>query len=171
MKLLFVGDSLIDYFDWQKQFPQHELWQQGIPGETVQGLLGRTERIITQVDAPDYIIIMIGTNNLVLEDFGFTPVYEKIIALFSAAFPEAKRIITSLLPIKVPWLADSAVPRMNQILEALCRQTGSVFFNIYPGFLDTKGLHRPELFTEDGVHLSKEGYALWASALAEQLNL
>ncbi len=171
MKLLFVGDSLIDYFDWQKQFPQHEICQKGIPGETVQGLLARTERIITQVNAPDYVVIMIGTNNLVMEDFGFIPAYEKIIALYLAGLPEAKRIITSLLPIKVPWLADSAVPRLNQKLETLCRQTGSVFFNLYPGFCNTNGLHRPELFTEDGVHLSYEGYSLWASALAEQLNL
>jgi lysophospholipase L1-like esterase len=171
MKLLFVGDSLIDYFDWQGAFPGHKVWRYGVPGETVQGLLNRTENIITQAEPPDYILFMTGTNNLAMEDFGFIPLYEKIIDRFSTVLPTAKIIITSLLPIRIPWIADSAVPRMNQHLEDLCLQTDSFFLNIFPAFFMKSGLQRRELFMEDGVHLSTQGYILWTDALADHLDL
>ena len=171
MKLLLVGDSLIDYFDWQRTFSNHTVWRHGTPGETVQGLLRRTKKLIKQVNSPDYIVIMTGTNNLVMEDFGFVPEYKNVLALFSTGFPAAQPIITSLMPIKIPWIADSAVPRMNQHLQNLCQQTNSFFLNIFPAFLDQKGQQRPELFMEDGVHLSTQGYKIWAAALANHLNL
>lgn len=171
MKLLLVGDSLIDYFDWQGAFPGHKVWQYGVPGETVQGLLNRTESIIMQACPPDHIVIMTGTNNLAMEDFGFMPVYEKIIDRFTTVFPAAERIVTSLVPVRIPWLADSAVPHMNQHLKDLCLQTDSFFLNIFPGFLGENGLQRRVFFMEDGVHLSIQGYKIWAAALANHLNL
>ncbi len=45
--IVFIGDSLTGYFDWQKRFPDYDVKNLGIGGETVEGLMGRMDRIIS----------------------------------------------------------------------------------------------------------------------------
>lgn len=171
MKLLFVGDSLIEYFDWQARFPAHEVMNLGSAGETMQGLYGRTSGIISHSPPPDHIIIMTGTNNIFMEDFTFIPVYRKIVESFLSSFPTAGITLTSLLPIAVPWLADTVASRMNALIQELALSKNVTFLNIYPDFLDSRDIAGPELFAEDGVHLSEKGYQIWADRLEKHLSL
>jgi hypothetical protein len=39
MNILFLGHSLIEFFDWQKRFPDHLAVNLGKAGESVEGLL------------------------------------------------------------------------------------------------------------------------------------
>jgi len=36
-----MGDSLIEFFNWQERFPDREVFNYGIAGETAEGLLAR----------------------------------------------------------------------------------------------------------------------------------
>jgi len=36
--ILFIGDSLTEFFDWQKRFPGHKVVNLGSAGETVETL-------------------------------------------------------------------------------------------------------------------------------------
>jgi len=58
MRLLFIGDSLIEYFDWQERFPKNAVYNMGVAGETVEGLYARLPVIYTQLDVLDAIFIM-----------------------------------------------------------------------------------------------------------------
>ena len=95
--LLFVGDSLIEFYDWQARFPAYHVSNLGIAGETVEELQFRATRIIKNEYSPDLILIMIGTNNMVMEQFGFILSYEKIIETFASAYPQATIVVNSLL--------------------------------------------------------------------------
>lgn len=66
-KLLFLGDSLVEFFNWQERFPGYQVTNAGVAGETVQGLLRRTRESVTEKVPPHWISIMIGTNNLAAE--------------------------------------------------------------------------------------------------------
>ena len=80
-KFLFIGDSLIQFFNWQERFPDKNIFNYGIAGETAEGLLARLPNIINQVQSPALVMIMTGINNLSMEDYGFLFSYKKIIAL------------------------------------------------------------------------------------------
>ena len=169
MKLLFIGDSLIEFYNWQARFPNYPVSNLGVAGETVEELLDRTKIIIKRRPAPDMILIMIGTNNMVMENFTFIPAYEKIIETFRTAYPQTTTVITSLLPMQVQWLEGTAIQRINDRLATLASDKGVQFLNVYQHFIDEQGQVRRNYFLEDGVHLSNEGYSAWSAAVEKFL--
>lgn len=170
MDLLFVGDSLIEYYDWQAAFPAHRIENCGRAGETVGELLARAPRIMAGRFIPDGLLVMSGTNNLATEDYGFLPVYDKALALFRAAFPATRIAVNSLLPLRLPWLAPSAVLRMNAALAALAARQGAFFLDAHAALL-ASGEPLSALLLEDGVHLRPTAYRLWAQAVAAGFGL
>lgn len=165
---LFIGDSLVEFFDWQKRFPDQQVINFGQAGETAEGLSARLSGIIKHHAAPDFIMIMTGTNNIAMEDYGFLLTYEKIIKQLQEACPGATIIMVSLLPIELFWLGD-AVPRVNKRLKAISRNPAVHYLDLYPLFLGRDGRQNPAFFEPDKVHLSPPGYEVWANALEDFL--
>ena len=62
--LVFIGDSLTQWGDWERRFPGYQVTNLGISGETVEGLLARRARIRARIENPDVIFLMTGINNL-----------------------------------------------------------------------------------------------------------
>lgn len=165
LKLLLLGDSLIEFYDWQARFPLHQIRNLGIAGETVEELLARTANIINRESPPDMVLIMIGTNNMVMEHFAFIPAYEKIVDTLAAAYPQSMLVINSLLPLQVPWLAETAIQRINDRLYGLAKAKCFQYLDVFQQFVDDQGQAKRSYFLGDGVHLSDEGYSAWSGAV------
>lgn len=166
--LLFVGDSLIEFFDWQSWFNSDTVENHGRAGELVQELRQRAVPLASRRPSPDFILIMIGTNNLARGDFAFLPAYGELIDLLQQGHPHCKITINSLFPCQLPGLAAAAIPRLNSLLEELAHTKKIGYLDGYRLFSD-KALKSRPFFLEDGVHLSEYGYAIWAQAIAEHL--
>jgi lysophospholipase L1-like esterase len=58
----------------------------------------------------------------------------------------------------------------NALIAAACRDDERLrFIDIARPMLGEDGLPRPELFVEDGLHLSEAGYRLWTSLVKPAL--
>ena len=55
-RLLFLGDSLVDFGNWQHRLPQHRVTSSGVPGEQAEELLWRLP--VQTAAAPEAIILM-----------------------------------------------------------------------------------------------------------------
>jgi lysophospholipase L1-like esterase len=165
---LFIGDSLIEFFNWQKRFPDREIYNFGSAGETAEGLLARLPDIIRRCKSPELIMIMTGTNNLAMEDYGFLTTNESIIDLLQLNCPKTAIVITSLLPVQLYFLGE-AVPRINAHLQDIAREKNILFLNLYPIFLGQDGKPIRDYFEIDGVHLSERGYETWAGVIEERV--
>ena len=165
-QFLFIGDSLIEFFMWQKRFPDEQVYNFGSAGETAEGLLSRLPNILDRIKSPDLVMVMTGTNNIAMEDYGFLFTYEQIIALLQKHYEQATIVITSLLPIELFFLGD-AVPRVNRRLKDIARSGNVVYLDLYPLFLGKDSRANPAYYEADGVHLSEEGYEVWAGALED----
>ena len=163
-KFLFMGDSLIEFFNWQERFPDRKIFNYGIAGETAEGLLARLPSIIDQVQSPDLVMIMTGINNVAMEDYGFLSTYEKIITRLRETYGQAAIAITSLLPVDLFFLGD-AVPRVNRRLQDIAQNNNILYLDLYPLFIDENLRAITSCFEADGVHLSADGYEVWARAL------
>ena len=50
-KIMLVGDSMIEFFDWQGRFPDLEVRNLGRSGESVEELRIRAQNIVERYDA------------------------------------------------------------------------------------------------------------------------
>ena len=169
-RFLFIGDSLIQFFNWQERFPDKNIFNYGVAGETAEGLLARLPNIINQVQPPALVMIMTGINNLAMEDYGFLVSYEKIISLLQKNYGKATIAMTSLLPVDLFFLGD-AVPRVNKRLRDIAQKKTILYLDLYPLFLDENTKTITSYFDADGVHLSVAGYEVWAEALENTIFL
>ena len=160
--LLFLGDSLIADFDWQARMHHFEVLNRGVPGETVQGLRNRIPIITKDLASPDLILVMIGTNNLIIEDFSFMGSLRQIIIKLTSQYPTAEVIINSLLPCQLPWVSMETLQRINAATEAMTRQTGSCYLDMFSKFKPN-----PDFFQSDGIHLTDKAYDLWSKSILE----
>ena len=167
MRLLFIGDSLIEFFDWAGRFAAHEVHNFGIAGETAEGLHRRLDTIIGKVSSPDFVFIMTGINNLSMDDRGFVKTYAAIIARLKSRYPAARIFVHSLLPVCYPFIPNNEIRAMNKELRALAEREAVGYVDIHPLFLDKSGEPIASCFEEDGVHLSDEGYRIWSARIEE----
>ena len=163
-QFLFLGDSLIEFFNWQKRFPGQQVYNFGSAGETAEGLLSRLPNIIKRISTADLVMTMTGTNNLAMEDYNFLFTYEKIIAMLQKNYAQATIVMTSLLPIELFFLGE-AVPRVNERLKDIAGGNSIIYLDLYPLFLGKDSKAISAYYEADGVHLSDKGYEVWARAL------
>lgn len=163
-KLLFLGDSLLADFNWQERITRFDVSNLSVVGETALGLLNRLPAVENKVIDPHIILIMTGTNNLLMEDYNFTEIIRQILVSLSRSYPTADIIINSLLPIKIPWLKAEELMRINKVLETLSLTSGCCYLDMYSKFTNKNGL-----FQADGIHCTETGYNLWAKSILEYI--
>lgn len=164
-KILFIGDSLVEFFDWQGRFPSHTFANLGISGETVEGLYSRTGKIIRNYPSPDLVLIMTGINNVAMEDIGFLDSYRGIIKALSSAYPHTRIVLHTLLPTLLPWVPNPRIQEVNLWLHNIAKEMNTEFLDLYRVFIDPEGNPIKDYLLPDGVHLSEKGYSRWAEVL------
>lgn len=135
----------------------------GITGETVQDLLTRLPNIEQEVASVDIILIMVGVNNVIDDDYTFIDQLRKIIIRLRSSYPTADIIVNSLPPIEIELLVENAIDHLNQDIEVISRQTGCCYLSNFAKTED-KGVN---IFQEDGIHLTDDTYEIWARSILE----
>ncbi len=169
MRLLFIGDSLIEFYDWQRRFPGHEVFNFGIAGETVEGLFARLLGIFEKVGDPDFVFIMTGINNMAMGDRDFPETYRNIIGRIKTKSPSSKIFVHSLLPVLFLFISNDEIRGINSDLRKIAEEEKVFFLDIHAVFLDSSGAPKASYLLEDGVHLSDEGYRAWAAEIEKVL--
>jgi lysophospholipase L1-like esterase len=172
---ILAGDSISLWFP-QTLLPQQRHWlNQGISGETSAGLLKRLD--LFDKTKPETIFVMIGINDLIrgVDDTTLLDHQQEIVQSLRDAHPKAQIVLQSILPhagAGAKWegrdrlraIPESRIQDLNQELEAIARQEGVYFLDLYPLFTDAQGDLRADLST-DGLHLNAQGYQVWSIAL------
>ncbi len=167
--IFLVGDSLTDQGNWTQLLNQNNIKNRGISGDTTTGVLNRLDDIINA--QPKQIFIMIGINDLWNENRTVEQIiadYQQILVTFQEQTPQTQVYIQSLLPINnrdYPIKIDNQeIMEVNQKLEALANQFNYQYLPIYPQFVDEYNQLKTT-YTDDGVHLTIEGYQQWAKVI------
>ncbi|MEJ6479994.1 SGNH/GDSL hydrolase family protein [Nostoc punctiforme UO1] len=172
---ILAGDSLSLWFP-PELLPEGKTWlNQGISGETSNGLLNRLK--IFDRTQPEVIFVMIGINDLIrgMSDEVILDNQRQIINYLRKTHPTAQIVVQSILPHgaeEATWkgrdkllaVTNSRIRELNQQLQSISIKKGVKYLDLYPLFTNKQGNLRRE-FTTDGLHLSPEGYIVWRSAL------
>jgi lysophospholipase L1-like esterase len=172
---ILVGDSLSLWFP-SELLPANQNWlNQGISGESSSGLLKRLN--LFDKTQPKSIFVMIGINDLIrgVDDATVLENYRQILRYLRKTHPNSQINIQSILPHggesatwegkdKLLAIANSRIEKINQQLQAIAFQEKVRYLDLYSLFATKEGNLRPE-FTTDGLHLSRQGYLVWSSAI------
>ncbi|MGF1536260.1 MAG: GDSL-type esterase/lipase family protein [Elainellaceae cyanobacterium] len=172
---VLMGDSISLWFP-PDLLPHERSWlNQGISGEVSSGLLKRLDLI--KPTQPDSILILIGINDLIraVEPATILANHELILQQLKAQHPQARLVVQSILPhagegatwegaARLQEIPNAQIRDINRSLEAIAQKHDAQYLDLNPLFAGADGDLRPEL-TTDGLHLSPNGYLVWATAL------
>lgn len=167
-ELVFIGDSLTEYFDWQSRFAEYRVCNLGVAGESVEGLLERLPNT-KLLFLPDYIFVMTGINNLWRGYHSILPLYERVLHGMKAEFAGAGIVVQSILPVAM-WLEPDLILSINQSLRTMSSKLSIYYLDVHSLFLGPDGELIRSYLDIDGIHLTSEGYAVWADAVENFLN-
>ena len=168
LRILFIGDSLTEWFEFRKFFPGIPILNEGIAGDTTYGLLERIDSIMSW--PADKIFLMIGVNDI-FNGFLKDDIIENqqlIIEEILTQSNQSELIVQSLIPVNEtmigsPGYLNRLIRHINKQLREDCAARGITYLDLYPDFLIGDELGRE--YTTDGAHLSEAGYQLWAEKI------
>ena len=187
--LVFLGDSITHMWGgrpaanrqsgqkvWDEFYARRNTVNMGFGWDRTQQVLWRIENGEFEGIHPKVAVVLIGTNNLTGHNVRENT-NEEIVAGVKAVCaavrkksPETKVLLLGLLPRgKDPANAHRGrIKSINTELAKLDGQDAVTFLDIGPRFLDDQGEFLPGL-APDHLHLSENGYRLWAETMEPTL--
>ena len=161
--LLFVGSStIVRWTTLEKDFPNQPIINRGFGGNEIADSTHFADRIIFPY-RPKMIFLRAGGNDIhngkspeqVFEDF------KAFVSTVHAKLPDTQIAFISLSPSIARWEERDANKKLNALIADYVKDKPRLkYIDTYTVSLDAKGQPRPELFVEDKLHLSAEGYKL-----------
>jgi lysophospholipase L1-like esterase len=162
--VVFLGDSLTDFGNWPENLNQENIVNRGIPEDTTCGLLTRLAPILQS--HPKQVFLLIGINDMIRG----TPTqdiqrnYRQILTLIREKSPRTKVFVKSVLPISessfyAAKVKNEDILQFNRYLQRLSQEFDYQYIDLYPLFLKDENLN--PAFQFDGLHLNRQGYAVW----------
>ena len=165
--VVFAGNSITDGGEWAELFADPRMKNRGISGDITAGVLHRLDIMARQ--RPAKLFLLIGTNDLA-RGLSTDSVVRNILlmtAYLKQESPATKLFVQSILPVNEAFGKFSghtskrdSILKVNQRLGDAAAKYGYSFVNLYPFFCNLQG-KLDERFTNDGLHLTGEGYLLW----------
>ncbi len=169
---VFLGNSITDGCEWAELFNNRHVKNRGISADRSSWLLDRLDSIVA--GHPRKLFLMIGCNDLAA---GATPAevetnVRKIVERFRTESPWTRIYIQSILPVngrsfdlyRDHYAQAEAIRATNRLLEALCDGTQVVWIDLCGELADSNG-DLNAAYTNDGLHLTGEGYIVWRDAI------
>lgn len=165
--VIFIGASNVEYWNtegeevWEKYYAPRHAFNFGVSGDKTENVLWRLDHMnLKDLLKPRAAVIYIGLNNFNSTARETALGVEAIATRTQEIYPGIKVLIVSLTP---NFRSDDSVVQANKMMRDYARDKGIYYVDIYskmPREGDNwKGI-RP-----DHLHLSKEGYQIWAETM------
>ena len=172
--VLLVGDSITMQWgaSWTRHFPKLKTVNIGIGGDKTQNVLWRLDHGGVAGLEPRVVVVLVGNNNMF-----FTPEtgieaaakgIQMVVANVREKFPKATVIAVKIFPAHEPgnrFYED--IKKTNAALDALKidKDPQVRVLDLWADFTHADGGLKAGLFTPDNIHLSPEGYTVYAERL------
>lgn len=174
--IIMLGDSLINGCEWHELLGNPHIKNRGINGDTVCGVRLRLESALK--GSPHKLFIMVGIND-VSHNLSAEVIARNIIALADDAHnlsPTTALYIHSLLPFDTAihytslQAKEGVVIEINSLLQNEAAQHNYTYIDLYSHFVKPHSNIILSQYTNDGLHLTGEGYELWRTLLATYIH-
>lgn len=166
--IIFLGNSITDGGEWAELFNNPNVKNRGISGDITMGVYDRLDAILK--GKPAKIFLLIGINDVARGTSADSIVHNigMIADRIESRSPKTALIIQSVLPVNDHFQKFSGhtsrykmVPEINVKLKKLAKAKGAIYIDLFSHFVDETGIKMDLQYTNDGLHLTGEGYMLW----------
>jgi lysophospholipase L1-like esterase len=170
--VLFIGSSGIAL--WKtlaEDFPECKVINRGFGGSQIADSAYYADRIVIPYK-PRLIVLRAGTNDIAA---GKTPEqvcadFQAFVAAVRGKLPETRIAFMSLNPSIARWANFPKETQANTLIKACIASDKSLdYIDVVGAMLGPDGKPRRELYAQDRLHNSAEGYKLWASLVRPHL--
>ncbi|MBX3413803.1 MAG: GDSL family lipase [Pirellulales bacterium] len=170
--LVFLGDSITQGWNnnavWQKYFAPRNAANMGIGGDRTQHVLWRLDHGNIDGIQPKLAVVMIGTNNSNRTDNTAEEIADgikAIVAKLREKLPETKVLLLAIFPRgEKPNPQREKNAQASQLASEVADDKMVFYLDIGPKFLTEDGTLTKEIMP-DYLHLSPQGYEIWAEAI------
>jgi lysophospholipase L1-like esterase len=170
--ILFVGSSSIRLWETlQQDFPEHQVINRGFGGSELGDALHFADRIILPYK-PNIIIVYAGDNDLAngKKPEQILDKYKQLVQLIHMNLPQTRIGYIAVKPSLARWNLIDRIRKTNDLIRNYSRQDRLLtYIDIFTPMLGKDGIPRKELFASDGLHLNRQGYALWRDIVSPAL--
>ncbi len=176
-RVVFIGDSITDYWKLPDYFPGKPYVNRGIDGQTTPEMLVRFRQDVIDLH-PKVLVVLAGTNDIagVTGRASNEDIESNYASMAELARAHGLRtVFASVLPVNnyAPDSAESFALRprarilaLNKWLKNYCAKNGCVYLDYFTALVDDQGMLKRTL-SDDGVHPTDAGYKIMAP-LAEK---
>lgn len=181
--VLFFGDSITEWYDIEKYYPHIKIkYNSGVAGSTSESLMWICDEAVIKYK-PKVMVFLVGTN-----DLGNTNMrspreiamnVRNLFELITRNLKDIKIIHVSTLPCNEELHGETAgkIMRSNKIiktvndeyLEMIKSFKNVTFINAFEKFIDKETNNIKDDFSEDGLHLTKDGYDLLTEIIKPEI--
>ena len=167
--ILFTGSSSIRVWTSLKtDFPKYNVLNRGFGGSEMADLIHFADKLIMPY-RPKQIFIYEGDNDINAGKSAGEILHEadKLLSLIRKKLPRKVEVVfISAKPSLKRWQLKDKYLDYNRKLELWTKQQGNVaFIDVWTPMLNTDGNVLNDLFIEDGLHMNKKGYEIWAKVI------
>lgn len=162
---LFLGDSITDFYDLDKYYPDLPVVNSGISGNTTDDILNNMKKRAYQYN-PSKVFLLIGTNDLTRDKSNDEIVegVEKIIEGIKENRPKAEIYLESIYPVNyslspkmVNVRKNDDIKEINKKIKKYCKDNKITYIDMYDLLKDDDD-NFDSIYTNDGLHPNDEGY-------------
>ena len=169
-RIVFLGDSITDYVNFDEVLPSYRIINRGIAGDTTSGVLRRLGEVISL--KPAKLFLLIGTNDIGM-DVMPAPIarnIREIVSRIQAKSPETRIYLQAVFPTRgIVNRPNTLIQELNAEIRAIAEDLHCTFIDLYPLLLDGEG-QLAEEYTLDGLHLSDKAVAKWMAHVVPYLD-
>jgi lysophospholipase L1-like esterase len=167
--VVFVGSSSIVRWDLSSAFPELEPApiNRGFGGSQMSDAARYVDRIVIP-HRPRVIVLYEGDNDLTspASPEQIAAEFDRFADAVHAALPGTRILVIAIKPSVQRWALIEKARAANALIRRRCdTELWLTFVDVETPMLGADGRPRPELYLEDGLHLSPEGYRIWNEAL------
>lgn len=171
-EIIFLGNSITDGGEWCELLGSSKVKNRGISGDVTEGILFRLNEVTRS--KPKMVFLLIGINDL-SRGIDKDTVLSNICTIarkIKSDSPKTKVFIQSILPVnaslglfKTHTNKTPEVLWVNEHLKYWCEKEHVMYVDLFAQFkCQDSNLLNPQL-TNDGLHLTGEGYLLWVKII------
>jgi lysophospholipase L1-like esterase len=173
-QILFVGSSSFTMWtDVHNYFPGQKIINRGFGGSSLPDVIRYADKIIFPYH-PKQIVIYCGENDLAASDTVTAQMvfnrFKKLFVLIRKRLPSVPIVFVSLKPSPsrvhlMPKMTAANIMIKNYLSKN--KRTG--FVDVYHKMLKPNGKPMDDIFLEDKLHMTAEGYKIWQKAIKPYL--